>query len=175
MSVLADCQFRLIDTTDGAKPFRHRCEVCHFEWQSRYADPRMIRRNCGPAAAKPAAPAKVCTGACPGSELTAIFKALGATPIQGCDCARLAAEMDGWRVDGCEQHRNEILVRLAKNYKQFSLTDKMKAAILAWPAGVATRIKWTDPLPGLLDLAIARSKLAAEKSDNQCGGKSDAG
>jgi hypothetical protein len=139
---------------------------------SRYADPRMIHRRCG--AAKSVRP-PTCIGACPGRELTKLFKTLGAKPVAGCDCVKLAKQMDAWKVAGCEDHHDEILVRLAKNYKQFSLTDKMKAAILAWPAGVATRIKWTDPLPGLLDLAIARSKLAAELADESSEGQSDAG
>jgi hypothetical protein len=157
-----NCPLEFVETMPCGKHHRLRCPVCGWEHASPYADPSMVHRPCPGA----------CPGACrvaphgPGIELTKIFKALGATPVKGCDCARLAKQMDEWGVDGCQEHREEILARLGKNYKQFTLTDKMKAAVLSWPSGIATKIKWSDPLPGLLDLALSRSKLAAEKSDN---------
>src|SRR5688572_4247810 len=61
-----------------------------------------------------------------GTEMEKLFSELGAQ-IAGCsDCKYLKAEMNAWGVDGCREHRGEIVRRLRKKYKRARLVDKLR-------------------------------------------------
>lgn len=99
-------------------------------------------------------------GAGPGTEITAMFKALGAEPKPGCLCAVRADQMDRLGIDGCREHRAEVLGWLREAYDVTGWAERFKAARLALTTGLAFKIDWRDPLSSLLDEAIRRAEAA---------------
>ena len=118
------------------------CPLCHAR-----AKPH-VRRNC---------PKKKPSAVGPGAELQKLTAELGIRPKSGCDCSAIARQMDAWGIEGCQDRREEILARMAKNYQEYDWQDKLKATVKAVTSGLAWRINPLDPLGSILDEAIRRA------------------
>lgn len=91
----------------------------------------------------------------PGTELKKLLTSLGIPACMG--CGSRAETMDGWGVEGCESHREEILGWLRDGFKAASWTVKVEAAGKAVATGFAFSVNPFDVPGSLLDEAIRRS------------------
>lgn len=96
-----------------------------------------------------------------GTEMMKMADSLKVGMPSGCSCKSLAARMDAWGVQGCLEHRAEIVAEMAANAKKVPFYQRMRAALLALPAGVALEINPLDVYGSLVDLAIRRAEDAA--------------
>jgi hypothetical protein len=96
----------------------------------------------------------------PGTELKKLLADLGLNEQGGCGCAVRANQMDNWGVDGCREHREEILGWLREQQEKVGWATKLKAGALAVKTGLAFSLNPFDPAPGLLDEAIRRADLS---------------
>lgn len=94
-----------------------------------------------------------------GTQLHAALTQLGVKPVTGCGCSRMIAKMNAWGVDGCREHRTEIIEHLRKAYKQTSTAELLAAAAKAVTSGLAFKLNPLDPLGSLVDLAIERAAV----------------
>jgi hypothetical protein len=97
----------------------------------------------------------------PGTELTAIYASLGIEADPSCDCKAKAEQMDRWKVDGCRAHFWEIVGWQKDGAVRWGYAPKLKAAALAVATGLAFRVNWSDPFPGLVEEAIRRAAAKA--------------
>jgi len=89
----------------------------------------------------------------PGTALESILSELGIKRTASCGCDAFASRMNIWGVEGCREHREEILEHLRTAYDSADLTTKLRAGANAIAQGKPLT------LAGLLDLAIERSNL----------------
>lgn len=101
-------------------------------------------------AAQPQPP--TCEG--PGTELKALLASLGLTPASGCDCNARAAQMNAWGVDGCREHRDEIIAWLQE---QKDKAGWLVAAQVGLKVFSEPWFKMSDPLGSMVDEAIRRA------------------
>lgn len=141
-----DCDLELLGP-DGTR-WRFRCRRCKSECRAPLADPRKVHRNCGEH--RP-----IDDG--PGSELKAIIAELSIAPLKGCGCEAMARKMNEWGVAGCREHHAEIVDQLRQGAAKTGWLAKLAAARAAAASGLALRLNWLDPIPSLVDLAIARA------------------
>lgn len=89
-----------------------------------------------------------------GTEVSTILKSLGIPPCQ--QCAEFAEWMDEIGPVGCLEDGNHvaILTRLREKAAGASWWTTARAASLAVTTGLASKINWSDPAPGILDEAI---------------------
>lgn len=139
-----NCETVVIGEEDGKHV--HRCRRCGTRYLSRYNEPRMFKATCR-VHPQPQSP-----NAGPGTELTALFAALGITEREGCNCKGIAAEMDREGVAGCRRKRDYFLAQLNENARLYSWWDKLKAGSLAVLSGAPLT------LGGLFDEAVARAE-----------------
>lgn len=156
---------------DGARKLfcpRHKCdkytrdvEICQLG--SKGEDPRARRywdaweQGKGPRQREPekASDTKP-TG--PGTELKKIFVSIGIIGCKtGIECANLIKRMNAWGVEGCREHKEEILAELRQRQSAYGWLDKLKAAALSVTTGLAFVVDWSDPFPGIVDEAIRRA------------------
>lgn len=71
----------------------------------------------------------------------------------------MIAKMNHWGVDGCREHRDEIIEHLRKAYKQTSTPELLAATAKAVTSGLAFKLNPLDPLGSLVDLAIERAAV----------------
>lgn len=97
----------------------------------------------------------------PGTELKLLLESLGIGTLNGCSCGKVAALMDSWGPDGCDDpaNREAILRHLRAAQREASWRQLIRAAAHALASGIAFRLDPTDPAPGLLDEAIRRARL----------------
>ncbi len=93
----------------------------------------------------------------PGTELKAILKTLGILENPTCDCNRKANQMDEWAVEGCRAHFDEIVGWMREGQGKWGWKDKLTAAANAVKTGLAFKLNWSDPFPGLIEEAIRRA------------------
>jgi phage/plasmid primase-like uncharacterized protein len=141
------CVTRAIETLPDGRTL-HRCLVCGKEGRFRTADPAHVGMQCGVKALPHG----------PGTELAAVFKQLGIKPKAGCGCKELAREMNALGVDGCRRECDSLAAKLRSRAALFEWQEKVTAAVKAATSGLATRLNWRDPFPGLVDLAIERAR-----------------
>jgi hypothetical protein len=105
----------------------------------------------------------------PGAELKQILESIGIRPIQPgkaadgsgqgqCRCDAFAEQMNRWGVAGCRAHFLRIVAKLQTTAAEYGWGDKLKAAAMAVTNGLAFRINWLDPFPGLVEEAIRRAE-----------------
>jgi hypothetical protein len=111
----------------------------------------------------PTSTADSVTSCGPGTELTKLFAALKFKTSPVCSCEAKAKQMNTWGVEGCRQHRAEIVEWLRNNARRQGWARKVKAAALATIKGIAIQLNPTDLYGSLVDLAI---KKAEEPSSN---------
>lgn len=94
-------------------------------------------------------------GAGPGTELVSLFASLGIVSAADCPCKARAKQMDEWGLDACRtDRRDEILTWIREGAAGVGWLSKLWTLPLALKNGLALRVNWIDPAPGLLDLAL---------------------
>jgi hypothetical protein len=63
-----------------------------------------------------------------GTKLAEIIAEVGIQQPQGCSCRTMQGAMDSWGIDGCRQHRREILTHLAEASDNASWLDFARMA-----------------------------------------------
>ena len=107
-------------------------------------------------------------GGGPGTRLRCLLAELGITEVvapatgqKACGCRQLAAQMDRWGVQGCQQHRVEIIGRMMAHAKQYGWSDKLGAGVLAavkMPGLLLAAVRGMDATIGwLVDEALGQS------------------
>jgi hypothetical protein len=88
-----------------------------------------------------------------GHELHALLAELGSQPTSGCGCAAKAAQMNAWGIDGCRDHREDIVEWLKEAYTHATWLETIRAG---W------RGLWVvnplEPFGSLVDEAIRRAE-----------------
>lgn len=68
----------------------------------------------------------------PGTEFSRLTALLGLRPKAGCQCASLATEMNGLKVEGCIEHRLDLITRLQANFSEhYGYSSLLVAALRA--------------------------------------------
>lgn len=110
----------------------------------------------------------------PGTELKAILASIGINPSVHCSCNARMRQMDEWGIEGCEEHFDTIIGWLeekaaewgwvkaaeaaAPNENTLSVTDKLAIGWKSLMTGLAFKIDWSNPYPGLVREAIKRAQ-----------------
>jgi hypothetical protein len=89
----------------------------------------------------------------PGSHLKEVIAGLGLSAWEGCRCEAAAHQMNVWGVEGCKEHRQEIIEWLKEAYRRLSWKDCLTAAVSAFPF-----VSLLDPIGSLVDEAIRRAE-----------------
>ena len=87
----------------------------------------------------------------------AILKSLDIQDDAACDCKAKAIQMDLWGVAGCRKNFNTIVGWMRDGQVCWGWAAKLKAAALAVANGLAFKLDWSDPFPGLVEEAIRAS------------------
>ena len=128
------------------------CTVCGFT-RKPHASGKLPRMACGTATST----AKPPPVEGPGRELALLLASLGVTDLDGCGCKAHVKQMNAWGIDGCREHFDEIVGWLRDGEARFKWADKLKASALAAATGLAFKINWIDPFPGIVEEAIRRA------------------
>lgn len=145
------CVLEVIPGDQDARGWqKYKCAKCGRLTGYTPHGPDRIIINCRLTAAVP--------GEQPGTELKSLISTLGASPTKSCGCAMMIRLMNSWGCEGCEKHLPEIVAHLRKAYGEQPLLDKLRAQAAAVTSGLAFQLDWTDPIPSLVRLAIARAR-----------------
>jgi hypothetical protein len=148
------CNYKLTaKCTDGSNYFVCQNECCGHDRCSNYDNPKLLHRECGKARTSAADLLPVPEHG-PGRELHELLEQLGFN-IGGCNCQEWIDRMNRWGVDGCREHRAEIIAHLEEEKDSATLTEKLKAGVLAIANGLPLTIG------GLVDEAIRRAEVRA--------------
>jgi hypothetical protein len=105
----------------------------------------------------------------PGTELKLLLSSIGINPTKECSCHDKILEMDMWGVQGCIDHRQQIIEDLRQGYLEWGWRSRLIYASKAVLTGAIFKIQWPDPFPGLVDQAIRNAAkkeyLAAAKDE----------
>jgi len=102
-----------------------------------------------------------------GAEVSKILKSIG-IETNGCQgCNDMILRMNAWGVEGCETNREAILRRLRMKAQGTTWATKFKAAAGAVMTGLAMKVNWTDPCPGILDEGIRIVREREAKPDTR--------
>jgi len=107
----------------------------------------------------------VLEGTGPGSQLWHIFGRLGIEHRPDCSCLLLADIMNDLGPQGCRERRDDLLRLMRKNQKKYGWHTFLKAGVKALTTGMVFKVNPTDPLPGLLDLAIRKAEESPGEVD----------
>lgn len=94
----------------------------------------------------------------PGTELKHIMASIGVNPTPTCGCNSKAMQMDMWGVDECEKQFDTIVEWLRKGAPNWGWAERMRIAANAGLTGLAFKVNWVDPFPGIVRLAIDRAR-----------------
>jgi hypothetical protein len=95
-----------------------------------------------------------------GDHLADVVRIFEIARKEGCGCDEMIAQMNAWGIDGCREHRAEIVEHLQKNYKRLTWAEVAAAARSAIAAGLVRKLKPRDVCGSLVDLAITRAQAA---------------
>jgi hypothetical protein len=117
----------------------------------------------------------------PGTELKTMLGSVGINPSPTCSCNTYMRQMDEWGIEGCEAHFDEIVKRLEEkaaewgwtkaagdiadkdpNAHKFTLAEKISVGWKSLTTGLAFKVDWTNPYPGLVTECIKRAKVKEE-------------
>lgn len=104
----------------------------------------------------------------PGTELETINReCFGIEPNDACNCKGKIKQMDAWGVAGCRKNYWTIVGWMKDGEKDFGWTDKISAMAGALTSGIAFRIKWSEPWPGIITEAINRAEAKERTKGGQ--------
>ncbi len=128
----------------------------------------------------------------PGTELKALLASVGIEATSACSCNAFMLQMDAWGITGCQEHFDEIVQRLREKASdwgwtsifadkaketpenhQLTFAEKIKIGMKSLTTGIAFRVNWLDPYPGLATEAIARAEKKLQAEASRCGGECD--
>lgn len=135
---------------------RISCERCGYSMS--WTRDVLPKRNCQ----EPPPPAPAFG---PGTELAALVKQIGGADQHGCGCDAMIEKMNRWGVDGCREHRAEIIAQLTASAAKWGIADWVKGGLLAIYRGTAMLLDPRDPIGSLVDLAIATSRRKSSNDD----------
>jgi hypothetical protein len=81
-----------------------------------------------------------------------MFSQVGVSSREGCNCDLHIDQMNRWGVEGCREHREEILGWLREGAKNYGWLEKLQAGINAKRLGLPLTIE------DLLDESIRRAE-----------------
>lgn len=93
----------------------------------------------------------------PGTHLKLIFQSLGINP-DGCGGCPVTIQKMNAGTDWCNDHFDELVAEIKERAKARGWLTHAKAAAKAIPTGLAFKVNWKDPIPGLVREAIKRAK-----------------
>lgn len=97
----------------------------------------------------------------PGTELKKILESVGVNPSPECTCNQMASQMNLWGVDGCREHRQDIIKAIKDNQAKWGWSSFFTTAGTAvWKAmstGLWRELSVSDIHGSLVDLAIKRA------------------
>lgn len=138
---------------DGQGRRRLKCLVCGLRFAPTVYPPEQAHHRC-----------IVSVRVGPGTHLVRLIKSLGFS-ADACDsCGGLAVQMNAWGVEGCREHRAEIVAKLKEAYAALTLAQWLSAAAAAIHSGLAFRMNPLDIEGSLLDVAIERATQAQNQS-----------
>ena len=70
--------------------------------------------------------------------------------------------MDLWGVAGCRARIDEIVAWMRDGQQRWGWAEKIAAGAKAVATGIAFKINWGDPFPGLIEEAIRRAEEKGE-------------
>ena len=82
-----------------------------------------------------------------------------------CGCNAKRVQMDLWGVDGCREHRDEIVQWMRDGAQSWKWTDRLKAARKAVTGGLVFKLNALDPFPSLIDEAIRQAEVEQRAKD----------
>lgn len=90
-----------------------------------------------------------------GKNLSNIFSSIGIF-AEGCGgCYELMVKMNNWGIDGCREHKKEIVAELKQRASTKRWTDVFKAIAKTGATGLAFKMpSWTNPYSSFVDMAI---------------------
>lgn len=124
----------------------------------------------------------------PGTELKAMLESVGIVAPPSCDCNAFMKQMDEWGIDGCRANFDAIVERLrqksddwgwtkvfadkskeTEENHQLTMVEKIKIGVKTFTTGLAWKVNWLDPYPGLAEEAITRAEAAqADVCTKEC-------
>lgn len=102
----------------------------------------------------------------PGTELKTMLSDVGISPPDNCSCRTTMLEMDELGPEGCRLNRDEIIKRIEENAEKWgwgklsTMHSLAGVGIKSMLSGLAWKVNWLDPFPGLVDEAIRRAEVA---------------
>lgn len=143
---MTDCTFTEFETPREDRKRRVRCGQCG-QLSGWTAQPLYkIHANCRMAEQLPD----------PGRELAKLIKELG-VKIDCKACSELAYKMRVWGVDGCREHRSELVKEISSRLGDVSWFTRIAAATRA---AFTFNIDLLDPVGSLVDEAIRRAEAS---------------
>lgn len=104
-----------------------------------------------------------------GSNLKKLMAKLKVYSHSGCDCNSIARDMDEKGSVWCRENFDKIVAAMKANWERWTWAAQFRAAAVAATMAVATglaaKVNWLDPLPGLLEEAI-RITEEEERAEN---------
>jgi hypothetical protein len=100
----------------------------------------------------------------PGTELAKMLADVGIDPPANCGCKATMREMDELGVEGCRKNRQAYIDRIKQNAEKWGWGKLSTMHTLAGVGvksmlnGLAWKVNWLDPFPGLVDEAIKRAE-----------------
>ena len=100
----------------------------------------------------------------PGTELAKMLYDVGIKPPDNCGCKATMREMDELGVEGCRLNREVYIDRIKTNAEKWGWGKLSTMHTLAGVGvksmlnGLAWKVNWLDPFPGLVDEAIKRAE-----------------
>ncbi len=93
-----------------------------------------------------------------GTRLRELFDSLGIKKKFGCSCDYLIFLMNVWGPYGCREKMVKIVDELEANKVLYSWREQNAAKLKAIATGLAFKINWLDPFPGIVEEAIRLSE-----------------
>lgn len=146
-------------TTNGEVDDKGRiwvsCDVCEFQ-RFAYGPLETVVHACRDG--MPPRSPSVAASSNLGISLASIISSLDVKKTAGCNCDEMMARMNAWGIEGCEEHREEILAHLNKAYAELnpSWADQARMGAKALAMGIV--INPFDPAGSLLNAAIERAR-----------------
>jgi len=119
----------------------------------------------------------------PGTELKAILSSVGINPSANCSCNARMRTMDDWGIEGCKENFDTIVGWLEEKAAEWGWINAAEKAIPSSPeihkltlaeklsigwkslySGIAFKVDWTNPYPGLVTESIRRAEENQPKS-----------
>lgn len=111
----------------------------------------------------------------PGTELAKMLADVGIEPPANCSCKATMREMDELGVEGCREKKQVFVDRIKENAEKWgwgklsTMHTLAGVGVKSMLSGLAWKVNWLDPFPGLVEEAIKRAEAhEAEACAKEC-------